>query len=150
MTAQTPAKTAPAGNHRSAISVLAPIQREFDRLFDRLGEGWGDTPRMDVRDTDQGLEITVELPGIDRNDVKIAVEDDVLTISGEKKTQSETHQADYRVSERSYGAFARSIALPSSVAADKIEASMRDGVLTLKAPRNDQAKPRTIEIRPSA
>ncbi len=150
MTAQTPAKTPPATNHRSAISVLAPIQREFDRLFERLGEGWGDSPRMDVRDTDQGLEITVELPGIDRKDVKIAVEDDILTISGEKKTEKETNQADYRVSERSYGAFTRSIALPSSVSADKIEASMRDGVLTLKAPRSDQAKPRTIEIRPTA
>ena len=149
MTAQTPAKPPPATNHRSAISVLAPIQREFDRLFERLGEGWGDSPRMDVRDTDQGLEITVELPGIDRKDVKIAVEDDILTISGEKKTEKETNQADYRVSERSYGAFTRSIALPSSVSADKIEASMRDGVLTLKAPRSDQAKPRTIEIRPT-
>lgn len=82
--------------------------------------------------------------------MKIAVEDDILTISGEKKTEKETNQADYRVSERSYGAFTRSIALPSSVSADKIEASMRDGVLTLKAPRSDQAKPRTIEIRPTA
>jgi len=148
MTTQPPAKLVPP--HRSAISVLGPIQREFDRLFDRLGEGWGDSPRMDVRDTDQGLEITVELPGIDQKDVKIAVEDDVLTISGEKKTETETRQADYRVSERSYGAFSRTITLPSSIAADKIEASMRDGVLTLKAPRNDHAKPRRIEIRPSA
>lgn len=150
MTAQPPAKTAMPAIHHSAISVLAPIQREFDRLFDRLGEGWGDSPRMDVRDTDQGIEITVELPGIDRNDVKIAVEDDILTISGEKKSETEMHRADYRVSERSYGTFARSITLPSSVAVDKIEASMRDGVLTLKAPRNDHAKPRKIEIRPSA
>lgn len=150
MTAQTPAKPAPPVVHRSAISILAPIQREFDRLFDRIGDSLGDSPRMDVRDTDQGIEITVELPGIDRNDVKIAVEDDVLTIAGEKKTETETQQGDYRLSERNYGAFSRSIALSSSIAADKIEASMRDGVLTLKAPRSDQARPRTIEIKPSA
>lgn len=150
MTAQTPAKSAQPAIHRSATNAFAPIQREFDRLFERLADGWGDSPRMDVRDTDQGLEITVELPGIDRKDVKIAVEDGVLTISGEKKTETETHDAEYRVSERSYGAFSRSITLPSGVAADKIEASMRDGVLTLTAPRSDQAKPRTIQIRPSA
>ena len=150
MTAQTPVKPAQSAVHRSAISAFAPIQREFDRLFDRLADGWGDSPRMDIRNTDQGLEITVELPGIDRKDVKLAVEDGVLTISGEKKTETETREADYRLSERSYGSFSRSIALPSGVAADKIEASMRDGVLTLTAPRSDQTKPRTIEIQPSA
>lgn len=150
MTTPTLSKSTTPAVHRSAMSVLGPIQRELDRLIGRLGEGWGDHPRMDVRDTDEGLEITVELPGIDRKDLKIAVEDDVLIISGEKKTETETHQADYRISERSYGAFSRSIVLPSSVAAEKIEASMRDGVLTLKAPRNDRGQPRKIEIRPSA
>lgn len=149
MTAQTPVKSAQPAVHRSALSAFAPIQREFDRLFDRLADGLGENPRMDVRDTGQGFEITVELPGIDRKDVRVAVEDGVLTVSGEKKTQTETHEADYRLSERSYGTFSRSITLPSSVAADRIEASMRDGVLTLTAPRSDQASPRTIEIQPS-
>ncbi|MGZ6040253.1 MAG: Hsp20/alpha crystallin family protein, partial [Phenylobacterium sp.] len=114
---------------RSTANVFGPIQREFDRLFDQLGTGWTQitemelVPRMDMRDTKAGLEITVELPGISKDDVKIAIEDDVLTISGEKRTQKETKEEDYRFSERTYGAFSRSIALPRTVDAEKIKAS---------------------------
>jgi HSP20 family protein len=141
---------------RSTANVFGPIQREFDRLFDQLGAGWTQltdlelTPRMDMRDTKDGLEITVELPGIAKDDVKIAVEDDVLTVSGEKRTQKDTKEEDYRFSERTYGAFSRSIALPSSVDADKIKASMKDGILTLAAPRSAAAKTKAIEIQPGA
>lgn len=101
-----------------ALTVLAPLQREFDRLFDQLGAGWSNlgavelAPRMDVRDTKEGFEITLELAGIDQADVKIAVEDDLLTISGEKKTEKETKAEGYRLSKRSYGSFSRSITLP--------------------------------------
>lgn len=156
MTTNLPAKQFLPDMPRSAASVFAPIQREFDRLFDRLGDGWASfsdfemAPRMDVHDTDDGVEISVELPGIDRKDVKIAVEDDVLTISGEKKTQRETREADCRLSERTYGSFSRSITLPSGVEADKIDATLRDGVLTVKAPRNGKAHRKTISIKPAA
>lgn len=138
-----------------ARTVLAPIQREFDRLFDQLGAGWSSlgevelAPRMDVRDTKEGLEITLELPGIDQADVKIAVEDDLLTISGEKKTEKETKAEDYRLSERSYGSFSRSISLPRTVDPAKIQATMKHGVLKLTAPKNGSAQPKTIEIRPA-
>jgi HSP20 family protein len=141
---------------RSTANVFAPIQREFDRLFDQLGTGWTQltdvelAPRMDMRDIDDGVEITVELPGIGKDELKIAVEDDVLTISGEKRTQEETKEEDYRFSERTYGAFSRSIALPRNVDADKIKASMKDGVLTLTAPRSGAAKTKAIEIQPGA
>lgn len=133
-------------------NVFAPVQREFDRLFDQLSTGFTAladfdlAPRMDVRDTKQGLEITVELPGLSEGDVKISIDDDILTISGEKKAESETKEKDFRISERSYGSFSRSMALPRSVDADKIKASMRNGVLTLVAPRDGEARSKAIKI----
>lgn len=139
----------------SAGNVFAPIQREFDRLFDQLGSGWTAlaevelTPKMDIRDTKDGLEISLELPGMTRGDVKIAVEDDLLTISGEKKTEKETKEEDYHLSERTYGAFSRSITLPRSVDAEKIKATMKDGVLKLTAPKNGTTKAKAIEIQPA-
>jgi HSP20 family protein len=138
---------------RSATGVFAPIQREFDRLFDQLGASWVGaadvdlTTRMDVRDTDKGLEITLEAPGVDQKDVKISVEDNVLTVSGEKKSESEKKGADYRVSERAYGAFSRSIGLPSSVDAEKITASMDRGVLKIVAPKNGKTQAKSIAIQ---
>ncbi len=93
------------------------------------------------------IKITVELPGIAQDDVKIAVEDDVLTVSGEKKAQSETNEKNYRISERSYGAFSRSMTLPRSVDADKIKATLRDGVLTLIAPKDGATRSKAVKIQ---
>jgi HSP20 family protein len=138
---------------RSASTAFAPIQREFNRLFDELGNGWAAftefdlMPRIDVRETNKALELTVELPGIAQEDVKIAVEDDVLTISGEKKAEKETKEDNYRVAERSYGAFSRSITLPRSVDAENIKATMSDGVLKLVAPKQAGAEAKTIKIQ---
>jgi HSP20 family protein len=138
---------------RSASGTFAPIQREFDRLFEQLGSAWNSTTdidvstRMDVRDTDKGLEITLEAPGVDQKDIKIEVDDNVLTVSGEKKSETEKKEADYRVSERAYGAFRRSIALPSNIDADKIAASMEKGVLKITAPKNGKSQTKTIAIQ---
>jgi len=153
MTVQPPGSQFLPTLQRSATNVFAPIQREFDRLFEHLGTSWNAftemelAPRMDVRDTKEGLEITVELPGIAQEDVKISVDDDILTISGEKKSQKETKEEGYRLSERTYGSFSRSISLPSSVDADKIKASMENGVLTLVAPKSATARSKTIKIQ---
>lgn len=137
---------------RSATSAFAPIQREFNRLFDELGAGWETftelrvAPSMDVADTTDGVEITVEVPGMSRQDIKIAMDGDMLTISGEKKAEKETKEKNYRVVERSYGAFSRSVYLPSIDAA-KIEATMTDGVLKIKAPKKAEAQAKTIPIQ---
>jgi HSP20 family protein len=153
MTVQVPAKQfQPAAR---AASLFSPIQREFDRLLEQFGAGFGGfsdletAPRMDVRDTKDGLEITLEVPGIADEDVKVTVEDNVLTVRGEKKTEAERKEEDYRISERSYGAFSRSITLPASVDADKLTASLEKGVLKLVAPRNGKAQVKTIEIQPA-
>jgi HSP20 family protein len=138
---------------RSAGSVFSPIQREFDRLFDQLGSAWSAssdidlTTRMDVRETEKGLEVTVEAPGVDQKDIKIDIDDNVLTVSGEKKSETDKKDAGYRVSERVYGAFRRSIMLPTNIDADKITASMDKGVLTITAPKNGKSQTKTIAIQ---
>jgi HSP20 family protein len=102
---------------------------------------------MDVTETKGVIEYAFELPGMTQGDVKITVEDDVLTISGEKKLEKETKDRQRRVIERSYGAFERSVSLPASVDPAKIKAVMADGVLRVTAPKHAGAEPKTIEIQ---
>jgi len=153
MTAQPQSKHFLPTASRTAGNIFAPIQREFDRLFDQLGNGWNAfadidiAPRMDVRDAKDVLEITVELPGVSKDDVKIAVDDNVLTISGEKRSEKQSKEGDVHVAERSYGAFSRSLALPSTVDGAKLAATLKDGVLTLTAPKVAGAQSKTIEIQ---
>ncbi len=155
MTAQPVARQFLPTLQRSATTAFAPIQREFNRLFDELGDGWAAfneidlAPRMDLREDDKALELTVELPSMSQANVKIAVEDDVLTISGEKKAEKETKEGRVRISERGYGAFSRSVALPRSVEAGKIKATMANGVLRIVAPKDGSTVTRTIEIQPA-
>lgn len=138
---------------RSANNAFAPLQREFNRLFDELGAGWETftemrlAPSMDVADNKDSVEISVELPGLKREDIKIAVDGDMLTISGEKKAEKETKEKNYRLVERSYGEFSRSIYLPRSVDASQIKANMTDGVLKIVAPKRPEAQTKTIEIQ---
>lgn len=138
---------------RSGGGVFTPVQRELDRIFDQLSRGWtsgalsGLSPCMDVTETKGAIEYAFELPGMTQGDVKITVEDDVLTISGEKKLEKETKDRQRRVIERSYGAFERSVSLPASVDPAKIKAVMADGVLRVTAPKHAGAEPKTIEIQ---
>lgn len=138
---------------RSAAGAFAPIQREINRLFDEFGAGWESftemrlSPNMDVVDNKDGLELSVELPGMAREDVKIAVDGDMLTISGEKKAEKETKENNYRLVERTFGEFSRSIYLPRSVDASKITANMTNGVLKITAPKRPEAQTKTIEIQ---
>lgn len=142
-----------AAFQRNATSALAPLQREFSRFMGELGEGWNaiaefrPVPRMDVVDTDKGVDISVELPGLTRDQVKITAEDDLLTISGQKTAEHEEKDKGYRLIERSYGAFSRSVYLPRSLDAEKITATMADGVLKIFVPKRPGAETKTIEIQ---
>jgi HSP20 family protein len=143
MTTQTaPAETGDA--RRGIAPFFAPLQREFDRVMaDFSGidfsDMFGATPRMDIRERDGAVEVTVELPGLSAKDVHIELEDDLLTISGEKKSQSETRDDGFRLVERRYGRFSRSARLPAGVKADQIKASLDQGVLTIIAPVDAKA-----------
>lgn len=153
MTTQPTAKPLIPSIQRSAAQALAPLQREFNRLFEELGSGWEAftdirvLPSMDVLDTKDGLEIDLELPGLKREEIKISVDGDLLTVSGEKKAEAETKDRNFRVVERSYGEFSRSLYLPRTIDASKITAVMSDGVLKITAPRRLDAETKTVEIK---
>jgi HSP20 family protein len=137
-------------------TTFSTLQREVDRLFDDLGRGWerlapiAAAPRMDVTDADGEIEITAELPGMEEKDVNIDVSDHLLTISGEKRGESERKEKNYAVSERTYGAFSRTLTLPSGVDASAIKATMAKGVLKITVPKPAAAKATKIEVKPAA
>lgn len=132
------------------------LQQEIDRLFDDFGRGFPSiggarmaelTPAMDVKETDKAIEITAELPGLEEKDVEIDVSDNMLTLRGEKKAESEEQGQDFRMMERSYGSFYRSFTLPPGIDADKIQAKMSKGVLTLTLPKTPEAPRKKIEVK---
>jgi HSP20 family protein len=138
---------------RSAAQAMAPLQREIDRFFGDLASGWdtfglgGADPSMDVVETQSGLEISVELPGLTADDVKMVVDGDTLTISGERPGEIQSVDRTHRSIERSYGEFSRSIHLPSSIDRTKISAVMKNGVLSVSAPRRPDIQVQTIVIK---
>lgn len=131
------------------------VQREMDRMFDRFLRGgvvddeavcsW--LPPVDIVEKENEFLVHVELPGVDKNDVKINIADSVLTIKGEKKSVTESKEKNYCRSERHYGSFQRSFSLPTSVKADKIEASYNNGILEISLPKVEEAKPKEIEVK---
>lgn len=138
---------------------FASFQRQMNRLFDdafsgylpiaRAGNGAALSPSIDVKETDNAIEVEAELPGVDEKDVQVTLEDDVLTIKGEKKAEKEETKKGYYMSERSYGSFLRSFELPGGIDADKVKATFAKGVLkvTLPKPVGAQAKTKKIEIK---
>ena len=105
------------------------------------------SPRINVEENDNAWTITAELPGVDKGDVKVNYQDNVLTISGEKKFEKEDKDKNYHRVERSYGKFSRSLNINSAILADKIDASYKDGVLTISLPKAEEAKPKLIDVK---
>ena len=102
--------------------------------------GFSITPAIDITEKDKAFEVTAELPGLDVKDIDIQVADGVLTIKGEKQEQKEEKAKDRYISERRYGSFRRSLQVPGSVDAGKIEASYKSGVLTVTLPKSPEAQ----------
>ncbi len=152
----------PVGRERGVVSQpFLSLQREIDRLFDDFTRGFPSLSMApanggklmqvtDVTETDKVIEITAELPGLEDKDVQINLADNLLTIKGEKKVEKERKDKDYRMVERSYGAFERSIELPEGVDAAAIKASISKGVLTVKVPKPAPAQAKTIEVKSAA
>jgi len=139
---------------------LVTIQDRMNRLFNEafrgtrtgdedwgLGGSWA--PAVDILEQDGNIVLKAELPGVDPKDVDIRVENNTLTLRGERRFDNETKRDDYHRVERSYGSFARSFSLPNVVDTDKIKADYKDGVLNVTLPTKEEAKPKQIAINVS-
>jgi HSP20 family protein len=139
--------TAPAVFREEDRSPFLGLRRDIDRLFDdvfgdsmpRLGLGRGmmNWPSVEVRESDREIRITADVPGMSDKDIEILVDDGILTLRGEKKSESKDEDRGY--SERFYGRFERRIALPTGVEHEGGKADFRDGVLTITLPKSEEA-----------
>jgi HSP20 family protein len=128
---------------------LKSVEDEFDRLMGRAFSRNTWVPALDVRETEDRYELSLDLPGLEANDVSVNYEDGTLTVSGKREFSSEDSGETWHRIERSFGTFARSVRLPRAAHGDKIEATFDKGVLTVSVPKVEAAKPRTIEVKTS-
>ncbi len=135
---------------------VSRLRSEMDRLWDEyfgagrrglqpLEEAW--LPAVDVSESEDKITVKAEIPGLEAKDIDISMSGDTLTIKGEKKTETEEKEENYHVVERSYGSFRRAMKLPALVDADRVEATYKNGVLTVVLPKKEEVKPKAIEIK---
>ncbi len=140
--------------NRPQNRMLNTFSHEMDRWLNEFFNGgtlavneteW--SPRADVRETDDAYQIMVDLPGLEKDDIKVKFEDNVLTISGERKAESTDEGKNYHRIERIYGSFSRSLRFPKDVNAQKVVANYRNGVLEISLPKSEEVKPKEIEVK---
>ncbi len=136
---------------REVASIQNEINRLFGTVFDAPNPSSGNTlrrwmPAMDLVETEEHFVLRADLPGLAEQDVNIEVEDNVLTVSGERKAEHETSKEGYHRVERAFGSFSRSLTLPEGVDADAVTAGFDRGVLEIRIPKPEQRKPRKISI----
>ena len=141
-------------NPRRDLSLWNPFGEEFfspERFFREWNAPLQRTarlaPAVDVSEDEKGYSVTVELPGVRRDDVSVEVHDHVLSIRGEKKSEREEKKDKTHWVERTYGSFSRSFTLPPSAVTDELKATFKDGVLAIEIPKKEEAKPRQIAIK---
>ncbi len=129
------------------------LQSDINRLFDAFMSPLDTAethsamvPKLDVAELKDRFEIKAELPGMEEKDIDLSIEDGLLTISGEKKAETEEKDKGYYLKECSYGTFSRSVRLPDNIADDKIEAKFKKGVLTIDLPKKEIAPPKSRKI----
>jgi HSP20 family protein len=133
------------------VPRISDLSREMNRLFDSFLRGdvteeglansyW--TPAVDILEKDDAYTLEAELPGLKKDDVKISVQDNILTLRGERKDERKESKKGYLRMETNYGSFTRSFTLPTTINASKIEAEFKDGI-----PKAEEAKPKMIEVK---
>ncbi len=127
-------------------------RRRFGRLLDEIfGEApvarGGLSPALDITESDTEYVVTIELPGVKKEDLSVEMNEGILSIHGEKKSEREEKKERTHWVERTYGSFSRAFTLPPNAASDRIDASFKDGVLTLKIAKTEAAKPKTIAVK---
>ena len=139
---------------RDLVSLQGRMNRLFDESFRGIGRGgaeedWAQgawSPAVDIYEQDGNIVLKAELPGIDPKDVDVRVENNTLTLRGERKHDQEVKRENYHRVERTYGSFTRSFTLPNVVDTNNIKAEYRDGVLRMTLPKREEAKPKQISI----
>jgi HSP20 family protein len=136
---------------------LTNLRDEIDRLFEsplaelarssQLLSGW--TPALDVSEDKDNVYVRVEVPGMRKEDIEVSLHNGSVSISGERKSEEKFKDAEVYRSERFFGRFQRSVTLPTPVAADKVKAQYKDGVLTVTLPKTEEAKPKHIDVNVS-
>jgi HSP20 family protein len=137
---------------RELTSLQSEMNRLFNTFFDTPTPGNGGAgrrwiPAMDLVETDEHFVLKADLPGLTEDDVNIEVEDNVLTVSGERKAEHEDKREGYVRVERSYGAFRRSLTLPEGIDPEAVTASFDKGVLEVRIPKPEERKPRKVAIQ---
>jgi len=138
----------------SEDNPITTLQREMNHVFEnfwnRVGHfewPWSSgEAKSDVVETDKAIEVSIELPGMEMKDIEVTVNDDMLTVKGEKKIERQEEKKGYYLSERSYGAIYRTIPLPPGVDGEKAQASFKNGVLTIKLPQTPEAQAKVKKI----
>lgn len=134
---------------------MMTLRDRMNRLFEDAAAGKGEekdlmtrswAPSVDIYETENEVVLTAEIPGVDEKDVEIKVEDNNLTLRGERKFEKETKEENYHRVERSYGSFFRSFSLPSYIDQDRIEAEQENGVLKIHMPKRAELRPRNVKI----
>jgi HSP20 family protein len=133
---------------------LSELRDQIDRLFDaplaefapasNLLSGW--TPAFDVYENKDNFTVVAELPGMKKEDIEVSLHQDSLSISGERKSDTKSEEAEVYRAERFFGRFQRTITLPTDVAGDKVKANYKDGILTITLPKTEEAKPKQIDV----
>ena len=135
---------------------ISTLQERMNRLFSEMARrspiaeeetiqgAW--IPPVDIYETGDSIVIKAELPGISKEDITLEVKENTLSIKGEKKFEKDVKEESYHRVERSYGAFQRAFALPSTVQQDKVKAKFRDGILEVTLPKAEEAKPKQIKV----
>jgi HSP20 family protein len=128
------------------------LRADMDKIFKSFFSGFPEeregywAPIIDIEEDKDNIIVKVEIPGMKKDDMKVAVHGKILSVSGERKQESEVRDKTYHRIERAYGKFSRTITLPSEVDADKIKASYKDGLLRINLPKLESVKPRQIDV----
>ena len=132
-------------NRLSTMFGRAPVKKDGDNREALTVAEWA--PLVDIVEDDKNYVIKAELPGIKKEEIKVGVQNDVLTISGERKYEKEEKDKKFHRIERAYGSFARSFTIPEDSDGEKVSAEFKDGILRVHLPKTEKVKPKQVEVK---